>query len=403
VTGTVSQNRDAERNVQRVLFYNDTLGFGGHEIMALMIMESVCRIREGIYFACSDRNDKLFREASAISGLRVIRLPLTANRYSFVTNIVCSGQKSLVARTIREIDPACIVAIQGVIDLSSLSLLAARKENRKVITYIALAQSMKELGVPDAACRDFAHRHYYYKIPDKIITISETQKSYLLRYGLAEEKVSIIPNVVRTTGSSRHTRSAARSALGIDAAATCFGLVGRVVINHKGHDYLVEAVHRYRDKLEGIVFLIAGSGEDLDRVRQLVAAYQLGDRFFFTPWTDDTDLVYAALDAVVMPSNHEGVPLVMIEAGLHGLPVVASDIDGMQDYLPAEWLFARGDLEAMAEKMAFVAGNDQAERCLAVKSRFERIFLRTTIGEEFVREIEQVVRSSRSGAAGNTP
>lgn len=379
----------------RILFYNDTLGFGGHEIMALLIMEEVCKLRDDTYFVCSDKNDKLFREASAISGLKVICLALASNRYSFVTNIVCSGKRNLVARTFREIDPSCIVAIQGAIDISSLCLLAARKEGLKVVTYIALAQTMKELGVPDAIYRDFSHRHYYYKIPDKFISISETQKSYLLRYGLPEGKICVIPNVVRTPCISRHTRSEARSTLGIDEAATCFGLVGRVVSNHKGHDYLVEAAHRYRDKLEGVLFLIAGSGEDLERVRQLVNSYQLQDRFFFQPWTDDTDLVYAALDAVIMPSNHEGVPLVMIEAGLRGLPVVATDIDGMRDYLPAEWLFDRGALDGMADRMAFVANNDQAERCSSVKSRFEEIFLRTTIGEEFIREIEQVVQSSQ--------
>jgi len=371
--------------------------------MALLIMEEVCKLRDDICFVCSDKNDKMFREASAISGLKVIGLPLTANRFSFVTNAVCTGQRDLVAKTFREIGPACIVAIQGVIDISSLCLLAARKEGIKVVTYIALAQTMKELNVPDAAYRDFAHRHYYYKIPDKFIAISETQKSYLLRYGLPEKKISIIPNVVKTSGSSRLTRSEARSALGIGEAVTCFGLVGRVVINHKGHDFLVETAHRYREELQGIVFLIAGSGEDLEQVRQLVDAYQLGDRFFFHPWTDDTDFVYAALDAVIMPSNHEGVPLVMIEAGLHGLPVVATCIDGMRDYLPAEWLFARGDLGGMAGRMAYVASNDQTDRCACVKSRFEKIFLRTTIGEEFVRELEQVVRSAEADTLRNSP
>jgi len=363
--------------------------------MALTIMEEVCRIRDDVYLVCPDKNEKLVREASAIAGLQVIGLPLGSNRFSFVTNIVCSAQRDLVAKTFREIDPACIVALQGAINISSLCLLAARQEGIKVITYIALAQTMKELGVPDASCRDFVHRHYYYKIPDRFIAISETQKSYLLRYGLPEEKISIIPNVVKTVGSSRHTRSEARSVLGIDEVATCFGLVGRVNINHKGHDYLVEAAHRYRERLEGIVFLIAGSGEDLERVRQMVDAYRLHDRFFFHPWTDDTDLVYAALDAVVMPSNHEGVPLVMIEAGLRGLPIVATNIDGMRDYLPTEWLFDSGDLDGMADRMAFVAKNDQRECCTSLKSRFEKIFLRTTIGEEFVREIEQVARSSQ--------
>jgi len=373
----------------KFLFYCDVGGFGGHEIMALLIMKEMIADDIEIHFACIDKNTRLLGEAGKIDRLQVHRLPFSLNRYNFLTNPLDFPKIGYLRRLLTKIEPDCIVAVQGNIDIASLIHHAAKREKIPVVTYIALAQTMTELGVPWSRLRDAVHRRSFLR-PDRFITIGESQKRYLLRHGVPESKIAIVPNVVPCNLSCNLDRLQARDQLGLDRDKTWFGLVGRVFAGHKGHDYLLSAVKAHKERFASIRFLIVGDGPDLDRIKSQVATEELGSFFSFQPWTGAMNTVYSALDAVLMPSNHEGVPLVMIEAVLCGRPVVSSAIDGMKDYLPAEWLFPRGDIDLMTERIISMASTDQTAFCAAVTEQFREVFLRPTIGAEFLRELRAV-------------
>jgi len=63
---------------------------------------------------------------------------------------------------------------------------------------------------------------------------------------------------------------------------------------------------------------------------------------------------------LLIPSRFEGVPLVMLEAMSCGLPVVASNVDGMAEVLPEAWLFASGNSRAMIDALLRVKNSDYA-------------------------------------------
>ena len=376
---------------KKIVFYNDAAGYGGHEVMMLLIIREAVRLQHDIHLICSPLNRQVVAAAHGLEGLTVHILPFTLNRFNFITNALNLPKIGFLRRLLRSIAPDCVVAVQGNIEISSLVLPAARKEELPVISYMALAQTMRELGASLPAVRDAIDR-YFLDIPDLFIITGESQRSWLNQRGIAARRICLIPNVVSFDPGRLPDRTQARRELGLGGEGFWFGLVARVVANHKGHNYLIEAVNLYRERFSGIRFLIVGDGPDLAAVQKTVEQQGLSAYFLFKPWMDDLNKVYAALDAVIMPSNHEGVPLIMIEAGLSGLPVVASDIDGMKDYLPPEWLFPRGDLPAMVASMTVVASADQSVLCTDVKKRFREIFLRQTIGREFLAELEALYR-----------
>ncbi len=81
--------------------------------------------------------------------------------------------------------------------------------------------------------------------------------------------------------------------------------------------------------------VIAGAGPvraDMERV----AKARLGDRVTFLGSVDDVGPLYAAADVLLMTSATEGMPGALIEAGLRGIPVVATDVGAVS------WLFERG-------------------------------------------------------------
>jgi glycosyltransferase involved in cell wall biosynthesis len=95
----------------------------------------------------------------------------------------------------------------------------------------------------------------------------------------------------------------------------------------------------------------------------MVGEAGLGGRFAFLPWREDMTPVYSAIDVLALPSRFEGVPLVMLEALACGVPVVASDRDGMADWLPPELRFDPGREAAAGLRRAIIgATTDPAIR-----------------------------------------
>lgn len=107
-----------------------------------------------------------------------------------------------------------------------------------------------------------------------------------------------------------------------NAPRPILGFVGGIN-DYKGVFDLAEAVKRMN---VGPSILVAGEGPDRDRFE-----CALGKQGFFLGSIDYERMpaVYAAMDALVLPSHTEGLPRVLLEAGAAGVPVVATSVGGV--------------------------------------------------------------------------
>ncbi|WP_431319914.1 glycosyltransferase [Rhizobium sp. YTU87027] len=90
-------------------------------------------------------------------------------------------------------------------------------------------------------------------------------------------------------------------------------------------------------KLPGVYLWLAGEGEELENVKKVAADLGVTDRVRFLGWQKDTRPFVAAADIFVMPSNHEPLGNVILEAWAQGRPVVSSRSEG------PSWFMRDGD------------------------------------------------------------
>ncbi|MED9381883.1 glycosyltransferase family 4 protein, partial [Escherichia marmotae] len=120
-------------------------------------------------------------------------------------------------------------------------------------------------------------------------------------------------------------------------------------------------------------------GDGSDEVSQAVRNKYSGmHNVFFCGWLNSTDVVQRLTQCrgVIIPSKFEGVPLVMIEAIKLGKIVIASNVDGMKEYLPPQWLF---DVNEMSDSLRVISYLNEKPKMFedllpVVQTKFNHIF-----------------------------
>jgi glycosyltransferase involved in cell wall biosynthesis len=183
-----------------------------------------------------------------------------------------------------------------------------------------------------------------------VAALSEGSASTLTgHFGLPSARVRVIPNArsgETFQPATEERRASSRASLGIPADRPVVVTIA-ALSREKRIDVAIESVARlHRD----IHLLVVGEGPERDRLARLARDRAPG-RVTFLGATDDVSRVLAAADVVLLTSSSEGLPGVLIEAGLSGLPVVSTDVGYVQDIVvPGEtgFLVPEGDVAGLA-------------------------------------------------------
>jgi glycosyltransferase involved in cell wall biosynthesis len=195
------------------------------------------------------------------------------------------------------------------------------------------------------------------------------------QHGVPRERIRIVANGVpagRCPVPTTAERREARLSLGLPEDAPVAGYLGALT-SEKCVGAAVAAVGR----VPGAHLLVGGDGPERSALEAQAAADAPG-RVRFAGVVPGPGPVLAAADAVVLPSRTEGLPGVLIEAGLSGRPVVATAVGGVAEIVAdgeTGVLAPPGDVDALAAGLRRVLGDGGPdlgragrERCLA---RFE--------------------------------
>ncbi len=152
------------------------------------------------------------------------------------------------------------------------------------------------------------------------------------------------------------------------------GVVGRVS-KVKGIPFALQALASSAAP-GGVRLDIIGSGPQQESLRKEAETLGIGDRVRFHGFQRDVLDWLAHLDVLLMPSVHEGLPYVLLEAMSLGIPIVASRVGGLAEVLrhnETGLLVDVGDVGGLAQALARLAGGqDLARRLGATAAREQR-------------------------------
>lgn len=180
-----------------------------------------------------------------------------------------------------------------------------------------------------------------------------------------------VPNAIGTLEqppSRENAKSALRKYVELDDEAQVVGIVARLD-PVKDISTAIKALSILRNRLRNPIHLvIAGDGEQRSELESQVKESGLTSHVHFLGFINDVSDLYPAFDVHVLPSKSEGVPYVVLEAGVHGVPNIGSDIPGNRNLIHDNvtgWLFPVGDAKALADKLETVlTDRAQARSCV---------------------------------------
>ena len=217
--------------------------------------------------------------------------------------------------------------------------------------------------------RRFLDRELIARRADAFICVSSEDRRRMIEIERIDpEKIVFVPNAT-PVGSS--TGLDLRAELGFGADDPVIGTVC-VLRPQKALDVLLRAAALVRGEFPQLQVVIAGDGDERERLERLVAELSLDHAVWFLGHRDDVPDVLAALDLAVSSSDYEGTPLAVMEFMAAGLPVVATRVGGVPDLIEDGThglLVPRRDPQRLAEAIADLLRDPDRARTIAAEGQ----------------------------------
>lgn len=180
----------------------------------------------------------------------------------------------------------------------------------------------------------------YYRHVDHFVATTPDQHAYLRREGIADERISVIPNFSRIAPVDRpQVRS------GDDIV---FVTLGRLV-PEKAIDVLIASLAEVRRGGIPARLIVGGDGPLKDELMQHAQRQGVHDHIEWAGWVNDVESFLSRGDVFVLPSRSESFGIVLLEAMARGVPIITTKTKGPSQVVSEKeaWLVTPDDAAAL--------------------------------------------------------
>jgi glycosyltransferase involved in cell wall biosynthesis len=202
---------------------------------------------------------------------------------------------------------------------------------------------------------------------DRIITVSNLTRNIVIeKYGIDPSKVFTVYNAVEPI--SEEEKIAIKK--GVDDKIVTF--LGRITLQ-KGPEYFIEAAYKVLQRMDNVRFVMAGSGDMLEKMISRAAHLRISDKFHFTGFLKGNDVVkmFSLSDVYVMPSVSEPFGISPLEAMQSDVPTIISKQSGVSEILTHSIKVDYWDIDAMADAIYGILSYDALPKMFKKMGRVE--------------------------------
>jgi L-malate glycosyltransferase len=166
----------------------------------------------------------------------------------------------------------------------------------------------------------------------QIVSVSSDLGEFWKRHA-DPQRVTVLRNGVDLKSvDSNFSPTEARQRLGIPVDSFVVGIAARLECI-KRHDLFLATANYLAQKIPNSNFVIAGGGRQKESLRRLILESGLGDRVALLGERNDVYDVLRTMDILLICSDHEGIPMVMLEAMALGVTVVSRKVGGVPEVI----------------------------------------------------------------------
>lgn len=258
----------------------------------------------------------------------------------------------------------------------------------KIIFHIVIAEAIKGWH------QEFWFRRFK-KFIDKILVNSIALKEELVKKGLAQSmEVEIFYSGVELKEFALDLdKGEARRRFNLEEAGFIFGMVAQFR-KEKDQKGVIKALKLLKEKGHKVKLVLAGDGPKLEEAKKLAEELKVKEDVLFLGRVNPKEIPFLlkALDVFVYATYREGMPMAVLEAMAAGLPVIATDAEGLSDIFQETkkfgYLVPKGNFEKLAEAMEKIINLSEEERSLwgeRAKTVIEKCFSSQILKENTIK------------------
>ncbi|PIR93565.1 hypothetical protein COT99_00140, partial [Candidatus Falkowbacteria bacterium CG10_big_fil_rev_8_21_14_0_10_43_10] len=193
--------------------------------------------------------------------------------------------------------------------------------------------------------------------------------------------IDVVPNGVNRVSSIKYQVSSIRKDLGIGKNNKVIVTASRLVKKNGIGDLIKSfSILNIKYSILNIKLVICGDGEERNKLENLVKKLKIENEVKFKGFVEPNELpkYYLAADVFCRPSLTEGLGNSFLEAMAHGVPVIATPVGGIPDFLEdgkTGWFCEVRNPESIAEKIKYILDDKNEDEVAQVVNSAKQMVL----------------------------
>ena len=226
---------------------------------------------------------------------------------------------------------------------------------------------------------------------DALIAISKQIEDYYIRnLRIRSEKVHLINNGIDLDIYNKKTNKYLKRSFGLQEHEKVIGIVANLR-PEKNHKLLISAFSNVAAIQKDVRLFLIGLDCMGGEAHLFAAKSNASDKIHFLGQREDVPALLSILDLLCLPSKYEGLPLTLLEAMACGVPVIGSDVLGINEVVKHNvngLLFPPNDEKQLTENLLYLLNDDSLRNRIAEAGR--SFVIRNFSLDEKVKEYEQL-------------